>query len=76
MPFVPFHVVALSEEDIRRALAGRSEDYVVRAVMQLLSGEMWGAVHGMAAGDERAQGEFRALQGLYAKVEQLVRMPV
>ena len=76
LPFVPFHAVALSEEDIRRALAGRSEEYAVRAVMQIISGEMWSAVHGMAGGDETARGEFRALQGLYGKIEQLVRREV
>jgi hypothetical protein len=30
----------------------------------------------MAGGDETARGEFRALQGLYGKIEQLVRREV
>lgn len=75
LPFVPFHPVSLSDEQIRHALSGRLDDFAVRAVMQMISGEMWEAVNAMAAGQDRARGEFAALQALYSQLDRLVRAP-
>jgi len=73
LPFVPFHPDPLSEEDIRKALAHRGDEYIVRAIMQIIAGEMFDAIHGMAGGDARARGEFYALSNLQTKLESLVR---
>lgn len=77
LPFEPFHPVQLTEEEIARVLAGRADDMVVRAVMQILAGEVFESIYDMAENVDHAQavGGFWKLEELRKKLTKLVKAP-